>query len=161
MVQSPDYLTLLAQADKLFKSTWPEAVTFTALGSAAAGLATKANDLTNWSFIAQTNKGAAELIYANGSFGSPVIKGTWIGLMFDPLPQGKLSLEEAIEAINSQGFTQGFSDVSMGTPVYKDPEPMYWFCIDRMIQGISASTGDYYPNLFPCSGTHPGQLSTE
>ena len=159
MVSTPDYLSLLAEADKIFKAKWPEAVTFTALGQPVSGVAKSSKDLTEWSFIAETNSGAAELVYSGGSWGTPSIKGTWIGLQFLPLPQGKLSLDQAIAAISAQGFTEGFSDVSMGTAVYYQAEPMYWFCIDKMTQGISAETGKYYPNLMPCSAGHPGHLS--
>jgi len=159
MVQTPDYLTLLAEADKIFKTKWPEAITFSAQGQPETGVAKTSSDLTNWSFLAQTDEATAELLFENGAWGSPSIVGHWLGLQFLPLPQGTLSLDEGIAALNNAGFTDGFSDVSMGTPVYYEADPMYWFCIERMTQGISAETGKYYPNLMPCNSGHPGHAA--
>jgi hypothetical protein len=38
----------------------------------------------------------------------------------------------------------------MGTPVVPQAQPMFWFCVDGMTQGVSASTGEFFGDLFQC-----------
>lgn len=147
-----DYLELIKEATTILQKAYPGAVLFTAIGKPPSGVAKTADQLTKWSFRAQVgdNK-TATLDYADGKFGTPQPSGMWLGLVFVPLPQGTIRLPEAIVILNKQGFTQGFTSVALGTPVVPDPQPMFWFCVDRQTQGVSASTGDFFPYLFPCS----------
>jgi hypothetical protein len=39
----------------------------------------------------------------------------------------------------------------MGTPAELDAQPMFWFCVNGMTQGVSASTGQFFSDLFPCT----------
>ena len=52
--------------------------------------------------------------------------------------------------MNSKGYTNGFVSAGMGTPVVPQAQPMFWFCCDGMTQGVSASTGEFFPDLFQC-----------
>jgi hypothetical protein len=147
-----DYLQLIAQATTIFQQSYPGAVTFSATGLPDSGVAKTTNDLTTWSFVAKTQDGAAELTYTNGAFGKPVLAEVPIGLKFNQLPQGTIQLPQAIRILNDNGYTNGFSSVSLGTPVYLQPQPMFWFCVGRQTQGVSASTGDFSHDLFLCGG---------
>lgn len=150
-----DYPQLVSQANTIFQQSYPGAFTYTAIATPNSGQATTAADLVNWVFRAKTNDGGAELTYSNGSFGKPVPIPLPPGLEFVPLPQGTVTLDGAIQVLNDHGYTS-FGSVSMGTPVYLDPQPMFWFCADGQTQGVSARTKEFYPNLFPCA---PGELN--
>lgn len=146
-----DYLELIKEADEIFQKSFPGAVLFTAIGMPDSGVAKTAEELTKWNFRAQTSNKTATLGYANGKFGTPVTNGIWLGLEFLPLPQGTIRLPAAIDILDKHGFSQGFTSVALGTPVVPEPQPMFWFCVDRQTMGVSASTGDFFPYLFPCS----------
>lgn len=146
-----DYLQLISEANAIFQKAFPGAFTFTATGMPASGVAKTEEDLTIWMYLAKSDKGGAALKYANGEFGQPVPADLPLGLEFVPLPQGKIRLREAIVILNKHGYKQGFGSVSLGTPVYYHPQPMFWFCVDRQTQGVSASTGEFFADLFPCN----------
>lgn len=148
----PNYLELIAEATKLVQKSYPGAILFTATGSPASGVARKAEDLTNWNYKAQPPGTAptVQVTYANGKFGPITKVGRWVGVEYKPLPQGKLQLPATINVLNKNGI-QEFSSVSFGTPVVPDAQPMNWFCVNHQTQGVSADTGQFYPNLFPCS----------
>lgn len=153
-----NYLALIKQATVIFQECYPGSILFTAVGKPASGLARSANDLTNWVFRAQTtHNGTAALEYSNGKFGAPSIIGQWMGLEYKPLPQGKHIMSEAIAVLNNhcKESLHGFSQVGLGTPAAFNPPPMFWFCVESNTQGVSASTLEFFPNLFPCapSGT--------
>lgn len=148
------YLKLIKQANDIFQKSYPDSILFTAVGRPISGVAKRADELKNWVFKAQTNKtgnSIAQLDYSGGEFGKLTITHNLVGLEYKPLPQGTIRLPAAIKILNSNGYTQGFLNVGLGTPVYKNPQPMFWFCVDEQTQGVSASTGDFFSNLFSCS----------
>lgn len=146
------YVELINQANSIFQHSYPGAFTFTAVGMPRRGTVAKtADDLTTWIFVAQTDEGAAELEYENGAFGQPSAITPPVGVEFKPLPQGTILLPAAIDILNQHGYTHGFWSVSLGTPATFQPQPMFWFCVDRQTQGVSASTGEFFPHLFPCN----------
>jgi len=148
------YLELIKQANAIFQQNYPGSILFSLIGRPTSGVAKKADDLTNWTFKTQTTAGkTAQMEYANGAFGRPSIIGSWIGLAILPLPQGTLQLPAAIAILNKNGFVQGFGNVGMGTPAAEGAQPMFWFCVDQQTQGVSASTGTFFGNLFPCAAT--------
>lgn len=152
--QAKNYIELIKEATEIFQKSYPGAILYTATGRPVAGVAKSEDELTEWSYKALTDKQTAQLEYSDGKFGQPRIIGPWFGLQFVQLPQGTIRLRKAIEILNDNGYTQGFMNVALGTPVVPDPQPMFWFCVDRETQGVSASTGDFFPNLFPCT---PGE----
>jgi hypothetical protein len=159
---TPPYPQIVQQANQIFQQSLPGAFTFTATGMPQSGVATSPSQLVTWVFIATTNSGGfRQLVFENGQFGQPTTIGGWVGVAFTPLPQGTIQLQQAIDILNQKGFTQGFTSVSMGTPVVQNPQPMYWFCVNGQTQGVSASTGEFFPNLFPCRGTGAIQLATK
>ncbi len=163
MSQKPqiDYLQLIKEANTIFQKSYPGSILFSAIGSPQAGVAKRADDLTVWIFRSQTqNQGTAEIKYANGTFSTPTLIGFWTGLEFKPLPQGTIRLDAAIVILNNNGFTQGFSNVGLGTAVVPQAQPMFWFCVNQQTQGVSASTGQFFGNLFPCkAGSTVGSLA--
>jgi hypothetical protein len=142
--QAPgDYLELIEQANAIFQKQFPLMFTYNAIGAPPAGTVAKtADDLVVWIFWG--------LNYANGSFGEPVTIPHPLGVASIPLPQGTIRLPKAITILNSKGYTNGFVSAGMGTPVVPDAQPMFWFCVNEMTQGVSASTGEFFPDLFPC-----------
>ncbi|MDJ0800671.1 MAG: hypothetical protein QNJ51_28340 [Calothrix sp. MO_167.B12] len=154
MVQSgiQGYLELIKKANAIFEKSYPGSILFGATGRPNSGVAMKEEDLKNWTFRALTEiEGkTAQLTYSDGQFGKPELIGHWVGSSYVPLPQGKIRLPEAIEILNKNGYTQGFSSVSLGTPVVPNPQPMFWFCVNQETQGVSASTGEFFQNLGPC-----------
>lgn len=150
--QPAGYLQLIQQANSIFQQSYPEAFTFTAAGLPASGVAKTADDLKIWIFRATNKTVTLGLKYANGAFGRPVEIKPEVGLEYIPLPQGTILLPQAISILNQKGYTQGFSSVSLGTPAEFQPQPMFWFCVSGQTQGVSASTGAFFPNLFPCTG---------
>jgi hypothetical protein len=153
--EASPYPQIVEQANQVFQQSLPEGFTFVATGMPQSGVATNASQLVTWMFAATNKNAFAQLEYANGQFGQPTTIRGWIGLEFVPLPQGTIQLQQAIDILNQEGFTKGFTSVSMGTPEVEDAQPMYWFCVDGQTQGVSASTGEYFPNLFRC---HQGQI---
>lgn len=146
----PSYPQIVQQANEAFQPSLPGGFTFVATGMPASGVATNPSQLVTWIFVATNKTAFAQLEYANGQFGQPTTIGGWLGIEFIPLPQGTIQLQQAIDILNQNGYTQGFTSVSMGTPVVQNPQPMYWFCANGQTQGVSASTGEFFPNLFPC-----------
>jgi len=154
-VATQTYVTLINEANKIFQTKYPGAFTFTALGMPTSGVAKTEDDLNVWIFQAVFDGGGAEITCKNGVFGTPIPRTPPLGLKFVPLPQGVYELSQAIQTLNAHGY-DSFGSVSLGSPVYKDPQPMFWFCVNGQTQGVSACTNAFYPNLFSCS---PGQLS--
>ena len=152
-----NYLQLITEANAVFQKSYPGAFVFTALGMPNSGtLAKTADDLSAWIYLATDGKLFAQLDYANGAFGTPSQSAGRVGLEYVALPQGTIRLPQAIDILNQNGYTEGFSSVSLGTPVYYQAQPMFWFCVDGQTQGVSASTGEVFRNLFPCQA---GELS--
>ena len=149
------YVTLINEANKIFQQTTPGAFTYTALGMPASGAAKTEDDLTIWIFKAIYDGGGLEITCKDGVFGKPIQTKPPLGLKFVPLPQGVFDLSQAIQTLNAKGFAT-FGSVSLGTPVYKDPQPMFWFCVNGQTQGVSACTNAFYPNLFSCA---PGKFT--
>jgi hypothetical protein len=149
-----DYLSLIAKATQIFQASFPDAVLFAATGYPESGVAVRPEDLSKWSFLGTTSgPNVAEIKYSNGTFSDPVIIGIWVGLVqSDQLPQGTIKLGQAIEILNKNGHPQGFTSIGMGTPVVQDPQPMFWFCVNGQTQGVSAATGEFFEDLFPCNG---------
>ena len=146
-----DYLQLITQANDVFQKQFPLMVTYNAIGAPLAGTVAKsANDLVTWLFWGTNQRVTALLRYENGSFGQPETIQHPVGIASIPLPQGTIRLPKAISILNSKGFTNGFVSVGMGTPVVPQAQPMFWFCVNDMTQGVSASTGEFFPDLFPC-----------
>lgn len=147
-----DYLALIAEATAIIQKSYPGAVVFMAAGTPTSGLAKQASDLTHWTFLGKPadSQNSVQLTYANGSFGTPSVKGLWLGLQYKQLPQGTIDLATAIGIYTKHGFTEGFSSASMGTPSARAPQPMFWFCDGSQTQGVSALTGQFFPDLFPC-----------
>lgn len=150
--QAPeDYLQLIEQANAVFQKQFPLMVTYNAIGAPKAGTVAKtANDLVVWIFIGTNKRVTARLTYANGSFGDPVTITPPLGSASIPLPQGTIRLPQAITILNSKGYTSGFMSAGMGTPVVPQAQPMFWFCVNEVTQGVSASTGEFFPDLSPC-----------
>jgi hypothetical protein len=146
-----DYLELIKQANAIFERQFPLMFTYNAIGAPPAGSVAKtANDLVTWIFWGTNKRVTGKLIYANGSFGQPVTVEHPLGIASIPLPQGTIRLEKAITILNSKGYTSGFVTAGMGTPVVPQAQPMFWFCVNGMTQGVSASTGEFFPDLFEC-----------
>lgn len=150
-----DYLTLINEATEIFNKDFGSAVLFAAEGAPENGVAKISSDLTKWLFLAKPegSNDVMQLNYHDGNFTAPFNIGPWYGLLTNQLPQGTIKLDQAIELLDKYGYTTGFSNVSMGTPVVEKPEPMFWFCVNSQIQGISAKTGQLHRNLFPCQGS--------
>jgi len=150
--QAPvDYLELIKQANAIFQRQFPLMFTYNAIGAPPAGAVAKtANDLVVWIFWGTNKRVTAKLTYANGSFGQPVTVEHPLGIASIPLPQGTIVLPKAITILNSKGYTSGFVTAGMGTPVVPQAQPMFWFCVNGMTQGVSASTGEFFPDLFEC-----------
>jgi hypothetical protein len=150
--QAPeDYLQLINQANAIFQKQFPTMFTYNAIGLPRSGTVAKtANDLVSWIFFGTTKRVTAKLLYSNGSFGQPETITHPLGVASIPLPQGTIRLEKAIAILNSKGYTSGFVSAGMGTPVVPQAQPMFWFCVNNMTQGVSASTGEFFPNLFEC-----------
>ena len=150
--QAPeDYLQLIQQANAVFQRQFPGMVTYNAIGAPASGTVAKtADDLVVWIFYGTNKRVTAILKYANGSFGQPVTIEHPVGIESIPLPQGTIRLPQAITILNQKGYTGGFVSVGMGTPAEFQAQPMFWFCVDQMTQGVSASTGEFFPDLFKC-----------
>jgi hypothetical protein len=146
------YVELVSQANAIFQKKYPAMFTFSATGMPASGVAKTEDDLTVWKFNGTDKNTFAELKYSNGAFGEPFPAKETMGLEYRPLPEGIVTLSQAITILNKNGYTGGFSSVSMGTPVTFEPQPMYWFCVNGHTQGVSARTGDFFPDLFTCSG---------
>ncbi len=152
--ETKDYLELIKEANAIFQKAYPDSILFTAVGRPNSGVAKTAGDLKKWIFNSETKlkgESTAQLIYSADEFGKPTIIGNWIGLEFEPLPQGTIRLPRAIEILNDRGYNQGFSSVALGIPVVERPQPMFWFCVDGETQGVSASTGEFFPDIMPCS----------
>jgi hypothetical protein len=146
-----DYLELIKQANAIFQRQFPLMFTYNAIGAPAAGTVAKtATDLVTWIFWGTNKRVTARLIYTNGSFGQPVTVEHPLGIASIPLPQGTILLPKAITILNSKGYTSGFVTAGMGTPVVPEAQPMFWFCVNGMTQGVSASTGEFFPDLFEC-----------
>jgi hypothetical protein len=146
-----DYLELIKQANAIFQRQFPLMFTYNALGAPPAGSVAKtANDLVRWIFWGTNKRVTARLTYANGSFGQPVTIQHPLGVASIPLPQGTILLPKAITILNSKGYTDGFVSAGMGTPVVPQAQPMFWFCVNDMTQGVSASTGEFFPDLYEC-----------
>jgi len=146
-----DYLQLIQQANDIFQRQFPLMVTYNAIGAPPAGKVAKtANDLAVWIFWGTNKRVTAKLTYANGTFGQPQVIQHPVGVASIPLPQGTIRHPQAISILNGKGYTQGFVSVGMGTPVVENAQPMFWFCVNEQTQGVSASTGQFFPNLFPC-----------
>ena len=149
--QATDYLELIKQANAIFQKQYPGMATYNAIGAPqSGGVAKTVNDLVYWIFWGTDKTVTAKLIYSNGSFGQPVRVQHPLGIASIPLPQGTIRLEKAITILNSKGYTNGFISAGMGTPVVPQAQPMFWFCVNGSTQGVSASTGDFFPDLFPC-----------
>ncbi|HEU4389668.1 MAG TPA: hypothetical protein VFV34_17820 [Blastocatellia bacterium] len=150
--QAPnDYLQLISQANEIFQQQFPGMFTYNAIGSPRAGAVAKtANDLVSWIFFGTNNRVTAKLKYANGAFGQPVTIEHPLGVASIALPQGTIRLPKAIAILNSKGYTSGFVSAGMGTPVVPQAQPMFWFCVNGMTQGVSASTGEFFSDLFHC-----------
>ncbi len=151
--QAPvDYLQLIKQANAVFQQQFPLMVTYNAIGAPRAGSVAKtANDLVLWIFWGTNKRVTAKLKYANGSFGEPVTITPPLGIDAIALPQGTILLPQAITILNNNGYTSGFVSAGMGTPAELDAQPMFWFCVNEMTQGVSASTGQFFSDLFPCA----------
>lgn len=146
-----DYLELIKQANAIFERQFPGMFTYNAIGAPRSGTVAKtAGDLILWIFWGTNKRVTAKLTCANGTFGQPVVVEHPLGIASIPLPQGTIRLEKAIAILNSKGYTQGFVTAGMGTPVVPQAQPMFWFCVNGQTQGVSASTGEFFPNLFEC-----------
>jgi hypothetical protein len=150
--QAPvDYLQLIKQADNIFQQQFPLMFTYNAIGAPRTGTVAKtANDLVQWIFWGTNKRVTAKLSYANGTFGQPVTVQPPLGIAPLPLPQGTILLPKGITILNSHGYTSGFVSVGMATPVVPNAQPMFWFCVHNMTQGVSASTGEFFPDLIAC-----------
>ncbi len=149
--QAPvDYLELIKQANAIFQKPFPGMAAYNAIGAPQSGVAKTVNDLVYWIFWGTNKRVTAKLIYANGSFGQPEVVEHPLGVASIPLPQGTIRLEKGIAILNTKGYTNGFVSAGMGTPVVPQAQPMFWFCVDGMTQGVSASTGEFFPDLFQC-----------
>ena len=150
--QAPaDYLQLIKQANAIFQQRFPLMVTYNAIGGPPAGTVAKtADDLVVWIFWGTNKRVTARLTYENGSFGEPVPITPPVGIDFIPLPQGTIQLPQAITILNKNGYTSGFVSAGMGTPAELHAQPMFWFCVNGMTQGVSASTGQFFSDLFTC-----------
>lgn len=147
-----DYLQLIAQANVIFQKSFPTMFTYNAVGyPAGGGVAKTESDLTGWLFWGTNKRVTATLKYANGVFGEPVTVEHPIGVESIPLPQGTIRLPQAITILNQHGYRNGFTSAGMGTPAELQAQPMFWFCVNGMTQGVSASTGEFSPDLFTCS----------
>ena len=125
--------------------------TYNAIGAPPSGTVAKtANDLVTWIFWGTNKRVTARLMYTNGSFGEPVTVQHPLGVASIPLPQGTIQLPQAITILNNNGYTNGFVSAGMGTPVVPQAQPMFWFCVNGQTQGVSASTGEFFPDLFEC-----------
>lgn len=158
--QAPvDYLQLIKQANAIFERQFPLMFTYNAIGAPADGTVAKtAADLVTWIFWGTNKRVTAKLMYTNGSFGQPVTVQHPLGVASIPLPQGTIQLPQAITILNGKGYTNGFISAGMGTPVVPQAQPMFWFCVNGMTQGVSASTGEFFPDLFEC---FPIDMSSE
>lgn len=150
--QAPgDYLQLIQQANAIFERQFPGMFTYNAIGGPPSGTVAKtADDLVVWIFWGTNKRVTARLKYANGSFGQPVTVEHPIGIASTPLPQGTIQLPQAITILNNNGYTNGFVSAGMGTPAAFQAQPMFWFCVNQMTQGVSASTGEFFADLFEC-----------
>jgi hypothetical protein len=150
--QAPEgYLDLIKQANAVFQKQFPLMFTYNAIGAPLPGLVAKtANDLVTWIFWGTTKRVTAKLLYTNGSFGQPETVEHPLGVASIPLPQGTILLPQAITILNKNGYTNGFISAGMGTPAELQAQPMFWFCVNEMTQGVSASTGQFFPDLFQC-----------
>lgn len=152
---SLNLLALIQQASSLLQARFPGVIVFTAVGRPASGVATQSDQLVLWQFRgnAPGRLDTVTIEYdAKTGFGPPQQSTPWEGAdLVDLIRQvKKLSLDAAIGILNEAGFTQGFSSVSMGTPAAKDPQPMYWFCIDGQTQGVGVNTRQVFRDLFAC-----------
>jgi hypothetical protein len=146
-----DYIDLINQANTVFQKQFPLMVTYNAIGAPLPGLVAKtASDLLVWIFWGTNKRVTARLTYSNGSFGEPVVVEHPLGVASIPLPQGTIRLPQAITILNNNGYTN-FVSAGMGTPAELNAQPMFWFCVNEMTQGVSASTGQFFPDLFTCS----------
>lgn len=146
-----DYLQLIKQANAIFEKQFPLMFTYNAIGGAPSGKVAKtADDLVVWIFWGTNKRVTAKLTYANGAFGQPVVVEHPLGIASIPLPQGTIVLPKAIAILNSHGYTSGFVTAGMGTPAELQAQPMFWFCVNGQTQGVSASTGEFFPDLFQC-----------
>ena len=153
-VEVENYLDLIDEAIKIFQKSYPGAILFSVVGTPESGVAKTANDLKNWIYkasISATENKIAQMEFTNGKFGEPKEIGSWIGLMFKQVRKDKVGLDQAIDILNKNGYTEGFSNFSLGTPVVEKPEQMFWFCVDLQTQGVSTSSGKFYENLAQCS----------
>ncbi len=149
--QLQDYLELINQANAIFQKQFPGMGTYNAIGAPRSGTVAKTpNDLVTWIFWGTNKRVTAKLQYANGAFGQPETVTPPLGVAMIPLPQGTIRLPQAISILNGKGYTNGFVSVGMATPVVPQAQPMFWFCVDGNTQGVSASTGEFFPDLFPC-----------
>jgi hypothetical protein len=152
-----DYLDLIRQANTIFRRSFPAAFTYGCVGLPVPGKRAKSeSDLKTWIFLASDKRSFLQLRYENGQFGQPEHRELTVGLEYVTLPQGTIRLTEAIRILNNNGFVDGFSGLSMGTPAEFQPQPMFWFCIDGFNRGVSASTGEFFRKLYACP---PGELN--
>jgi len=151
--QAPnDYLQLITKANSIFRQQYPGMFTYNAIGAPAPGKVAKtADDLVRWMFWGTNDHATALLKYANGAFGQPTTVQHPVGVASIPLPQGTIPLPQAIAILNQQGYTAGFVSAGMGTPAELEAQPMFWFCVNGQTQGVSASTGQFSPDLFACN----------
>lgn len=150
--QTPDdYLQLIQQANAIFQRQFPGMFTYNAIGAPKSGTVAKsASDLVLWLFWGTTKRVTAKLWYTRGQFTQPEVVEHPLGVDSIPLPQGTIRLPQAITILNSKGYTDGFISAGMGTPAELQAQPMFWFCVNGMTQGVSASTGEFFPDLFEC-----------
>jgi hypothetical protein len=146
-----NYLGLIKKANSIFQNRFPGMITYNAIGAPRSGTVAKtATDLVMWIFFGSNKRVTAKLTYANGSFGEPVTITHPFGVEVIPLPQGTILLPQAITILNEHGYASGFVTVGMGTPSAQKEQPMFWFCVNGMTQGVSASTGEFFPDLDKC-----------
>jgi hypothetical protein len=127
-----------------------------------------AADLQQWTLIYQIDPGGGPATRPCDHPQSASIlcaRGLFTTVQWSPLPvfDAKilqwawfaLSLEDAIAQLNSQGYTQGFTTVTLERPMHPgvSDECTYVFkCpLDRAFVGISAQTGEkLWTEAFPC-----------
>ncbi len=134
---------LMAEAEGIVKPQYPTAVQVMNIGTATAGLASRAEDIDRWKFVFTDIDGLSTMTldYIQGRFGKSVrVVKPWTETEIQELPR-HMDLAKAIDLMRGSGYDGQFESVTLSAPKVEVEEPSYIFKMGRDLIFVNANNG--------------------
>ena len=135
---------LMAEAEKIVKPQYPNAVQVENTGTSSQGAAVLAEDVDRWSFIF-TDIDGSEIItleFENGKFGKPMREArAWITTQIKELPRN-MPLQQAVAYLRKAGYKEPFQSVTLRAPFPEEKGATYVFQMGKRAVYLEAHGGE-------------------